>query len=52
MNFLQNPKYFLKFLSISEIYIKFWTFWKKKMRIIADLFQKFIDCQKSGYLNA
>ena len=36
----QKEKTFFIFLFIFEIYIIFWTFSKKKMTLIADLFRK------------
>ena len=52
MKFSPKPETF------SQVFLHFWNIYqildilKKKMRIIADLFQKFKDCQKSSYLNA
>ena len=38
---ISETKVFLSiFLLIFEIYIKFWTFWKKEMTLIADVFPK------------
>ena len=50
-NFLQNPKRFLVFFSISDIYIKFWTF-SKKPEAHTVFISEVIDWKNRRYLNA
>ena len=50
-NFLQNPKRFLVFFLISDIYIKFWTF-SKKAEAHTVFISEVIDWKNRRYLNA